>query len=180
MQRDFNIQVWQLQQSTPLSRPAYVFGKYFGVLFSMLLPTLAWVILASLLSIPFAGASIDFLGAMLVAFLAVSVPAYAFVVAFSLACPLVIPLRVYQILFTGYWFWANYLNPDIFPTLNGTLLTPGGQFVVEAYFGSFGSAAGQRLASPTQAWANLLVMGLCIAVILTLLNIYLSWQAKRA
>jgi len=26
-------------------------------------------------------------------------------------------------MFTGYRFWGNYILPEIFPTLNGTLLT---------------------------------------------------------
>jgi ABC-2 type transport system permease protein len=180
IQRDFQLRVRELQQSTPLSLPAYVLGKYCGVLLSVLLPTFAWTVLVSILAIPLAGASLDFLGAMLVAFLAVSVPAYAFVVAFSLACPLVMPLRVYQILFTGYWFWANYLNPEIFPTLNGTLLTPGGKFIVEAFFGSFTLASGEALATSAQAWANLLVLGLCIVAVLTVLNLYLARQARQA
>ena len=40
-----------------------------------------------------------------------------FVVAFALACPVVMPPAVFQILFVGYWFWGNYMSPDIVPTL---------------------------------------------------------------
>src|SRR4029079_17624448 len=71
----------------------------------------------------------SFVAATLVAFVTITVPAFAFVVAFSIACPLVLPLPVYQVLFTGYWFWANFIPPQLFPTLNGTLLTPSGMFV---------------------------------------------------
>jgi len=38
---------------------------------------------------------------LLVTFLAINVPAYAFLTAFSPACPLVMPLRVHQVLFAG-------------------------------------------------------------------------------
>jgi ABC-2 type transport system permease protein len=180
MQRDFRLGVRELQDSTPLGRTAYILGKYFGVLFSVLVPMLVWTILIGLLAIPLAQAPLSFLGALLAAFLAASVPACAFVVAFSLACPLVMPLRLYQILFTGYWFWANYMSPNVFPTLNGTLLTPNGEFVTEAFFGTFMSSPDEVLASPAQAWANLLVLGLCIAAALTLLKLYLARQARRA
>ena len=180
MQRDFRLGVRELQDSTPLGRTAYILGKYLGVLASVLLPMLAWTILIGLLSIPLAQAPIGFLGTLLLAFLAASVPACAFVVAFSLACPLVMPLRLYQILFTGYWFWANYLSPNVFPTLNGTLLTPNGEFVAEAFFGSFMSSPDEVLATPVQAWANLLVLGLCILAALTVLNLHLARQARRA
>jgi hypothetical protein len=179
-QRDFRLNLRELQQSAPLSRPAYVLGKYFGVLLSVLLPILAWTILAGLLTIRLAGASPNFIPAILTAFLVIGIPAHAFVVAFSLACPLVMPLRAYQILFCGYWFWANYLNPNIFPTLNGTLLTPGGRFAVEAFFGSFQVAPGDALASPAQAYANLLVLALCIVAVLGALHVYLARQAWRA
>jgi hypothetical protein len=40
--------------------------------------------------------------------------------AFSLACPLVIPLRICQVLFTGYWFWGKLISPKVFPTISDT------------------------------------------------------------
>jgi len=179
MQRDFYLQIHELQQSTPVTGLVYILGKYFGVLGSILLPIFLWVVTASLLAIPLALAPFSFLGAMLVAFISMSVPACAFVVAFSLACPLVMPVRVYQILFTGYWFWGNYLNPNIFPTLSGTILTPGGRFVLEAFFGAFINNSEPRYSAP-EAIANLLILGLCIAMVIFVLNRYLAWQAQRA
>jgi hypothetical protein len=118
-------------------------------------------------------APFGFLKPLLLAFLTIAVPAHAFVVAFSLACPLVMPLRVYQVLFTGYWFWGNMLNPKAFPTISETLLNAVGQYPLQAYFLSSGH-------TPPEATLNLLVLIACIATALFAINYYLHWQAKRA
>jgi hypothetical protein len=117
-----------------------------------------------------------------VAFLAITVPAFAFVVAFSLACPMVMPLSIYQILFTGYWFWANFIPPKLFPTLNGTLLTPSGIFVQQGFFGGPVSKAleGAARYTPADAAANLAVLALCSAAALFLLERHLGRLARRA
>ena len=117
-----------------------------------------------------------------VAFLAITVPAFAFVVAFSLACPMVMPLSIYQILFTGYWFWANFIPPKLFPTLNGTLLTPSGMFAQRGFFGGQVSRAleGAAQYTPADAAANLAVLATCGAAILFLLDFYLGHLARRA
>jgi ABC-2 type transport system permease protein len=100
-----------------------------------------------LLAIPTQGMPVAFLGYTWLAFLSISVPAYAFITAFSLACPVLMPVRVYQVLFTGYWFWGNFLNPEAIPTLNGTLLTAGGSYAMEGFFGgSFGFSDGYTAA----------------------------------
>jgi ABC-2 type transport system permease protein len=181
MQRDFRLGVRELQNSTPLSRPVYILGKYLGVLASLFLPVFLWTIalavaLAAAGTVPWA-----MVYALPVVCLVMTVPAFAFVTAFSLACPLIMPLRVYQILFTGYWFWGNALNSDIFPTLNGTLLTPGGMFIYQGFFGGFPksiSVANQYTA--VDATLNLLVLGLCILAVMVVLDRYLRWQAQRA
>lgn len=180
MQRDVRLQIRELQLSTPAGRAAYILGKYFGVLFSLLLPVLIWIVLSGLLASLILQAPLGFTGLCLAAFAAATIPAFAFVVAFSLACPLIMPVRIYQILFTGYWFWGNYLNPDVFPTLNQTLLTPGGRFVIEAFFGDFTGTSDGKLFTPLMAWANLAVLGLCILAVLLVLDRYLARQARKA
>lgn len=181
MQRDFRLGVRELQRSTPLSLPAYILSKYLGVLAGVLTPMLLWSLAIAALGVA-QGAPLAFVGMMLVAFVAIGVPAYAFVVAFSLACPLVMPVRVYQVLFTGYWFWGNYLNPDAFPTISRTLLVPSGEYVLGAFFvdvtGKSGGAA--MLHTPTDAVLNLLILGACIVAVLVCLYGYLRWQAQRA
>ena len=118
VRRDFRLGLRELQDSTPLSRHVYVLAKYFGSLASSLFPLFLWVMgIAAFMAI-IGRAHGSMLYAVPVAFLAITVPAFAFVVAFSLACPMVMPLSIYQILFTGYWFWANFIPPKLFPTLN--------------------------------------------------------------
>jgi ABC-2 type transport system permease protein len=182
VRRDFRLGLRELQDSTPLSRPVYVLAKYLGALASSLFPLFLWVMgIAAVLTVV-GRAHASMLYAVPVAFLAITVPAFAFVVAFSLACPMVMPLSIYQILFTGYWFWANFIPPKLFPTLNGTLLTPSGTFAQQGFFGGPASRALEGVAPYTQAdaVANLAVLGVCSAAILFLLDFYLGHLARRA
>ena len=182
VRRDFRLGVRELQDSTPLSRPVYVLAKYMGALASSLLPLFLWVMGIAALMAVIGRADASMLYAVPVAFLAITVPAFAFVVAFSLACPMVMPLSIYQILFTGYWFWANFIPPKLFPTLNGTLLTPSGMFAQQGFFGGQVSQAltGAVQHTPADAAANLAVLGLCAAAALFLLDRYLGHLARRA
>jgi ABC-2 type transport system permease protein len=181
MQRDFRLGVRELQNSTPLSRPAYILGKYFGVLASVFLPVFLWVTALAVALAAAGYAPWAMVYALPVACLVMTVPAFAFVAVFSLACPLIMPLRVYQILFTGYWFWGNALNSDVFPTLNGTLLTAGGMFAYQGFLGGFPqSIPVVNQYNAIDAALNLLVLGLCILAVLVVLDRYLRWQTQRA
>jgi hypothetical protein len=121
------------------------------------------------------------MGPLLLAFLSIAVPAHAFVVAFSLACPLIMPLRVYQVLFTGYWFWGNLLTPKAFPTISDTVLNAVGQYPLQAYFGMFTDSTHKVEGgfTPPEAVLNLVVLILCIAIALFAVNQYLRWQEHR-
>jgi ABC-2 type transport system permease protein len=181
VERDGRLGLRELQESTPLSRPAYVLAKYFAALASALFPVALWLLGIAIAMTLDGHAPLGFLYAVPVAFLAITVPAFAFVVAFSLACPMVMPLSVYQILFTGYWFWANFIPPRLFPTLNGTLVTPSGMYALEGFFsGRIAAFTGPRTYTASDAILNLAVLGLCIAAVLLLLERYLARQARRA
>ena len=178
MRRDWDLNVSELLHSTPLGRRDYILGKYLGTLLALLLPVL---LLGSAMASAYIalGAPGYFLPMLAVAFLAINVPAYAFLTVFSLACPLIMPLRVYQVLFTGYWFWGNFLNPEAVPTLAGTLLTPCGRFAMEGIFGGDVTGWGPEHTG-TEALANWAVLGLCIAAVLIVLDRYLAWRERRA
>jgi ABC-2 type transport system permease protein len=156
--RDDRLGVRELQRSAPLGPASYLLGKYAGVLTAALTPNILFVlIIGGVLTL--SGAKTAALWpALLAAFASITVPAFAFVVAFSLVCPLLLPIRVYQILFTGYWFWGNYLNAVAFPTLNGTILTPAGIFVLQGFFESRIGPGHGELHSPAAAVANLIVI----------------------
>jgi ABC-type transport system involved in multi-copper enzyme maturation permease subunit len=181
MQRDFRLGVRELQGSTPLSLGTYILGKYLGVLASMFLPVFVWIIALGALLGALGLAPWQMLYALPVACLAITLPAFAFVTAFSLACPLIMPLRVYQILFVGYWFWGNFISPEFFPTLNGTLLTAGGSIAFNGFFGGFPARApGPLEYTPLYASLNLIVLALCIVAALATLFVYLGQKARRA
>ncbi len=182
VRRDFQLGLRELQDSTILSRHVYVLAKYLGALAASLLPLFLWVMGIAAFMALIGRAHASMLVAVPVAFLAITVPAFAFVVAFSLACPMVVPLSIYQILFTGYWFWANFIPPKLFPTLNGTLLTPIGMFAQQGFFGGHVSEAlsGGVQHTPADAVANLAVLALCSAAALFLLDHHLGRLARRA
>jgi len=133
LHRDSKIGIEELIKSTPVRVGEYVFGKYLGVLGSVVTPVFLFLLLLVGMMIV-EGMPLHFLPYAVSAFMTISLPAFAFVTAFSIACPAVIPLRVYQVLFTGYWFWGNYLNPDVFPTLNGSYLTASGIFAFQGIY----------------------------------------------
>ena len=182
MQRDFRTGMRELQRSAPLPTPVYILAKYLGVLASVLTPMFILVMTVSVLSILRGLAPAVFLWPSLLAFLSIAVPAHAFVVAFSLACPLVMPLRVYQVLFTGYWFWGNLLSPKAFPTISDTVLNAVGQYPLQAYFEMFTDSTHNVTTGFTkpEAVLNLIVLMACIAIALFATDRYLRWQARRA
>jgi len=178
--RDWRVGVHELLASTLLSPRGYVLGKYAGVVLATLTPVLAAELLLAGIAC-LRGAPAALVPAALVAFLAINLPAYLFVGAFSLACPAVLPVRVYQVLFTGYWFWGNFVNPRAIPSLSETPLAPVGKFVAAAFFRT--GLGGQEAAPPytaAQAVLNLATLILCAAVALAALTGYLKWQARRA
>lgn len=185
MQRDVRLGMRELQGSTPLKDRAYILGKYVGVLLGAMTPAFLFVVVMGVWTPLMGLAPWTFLSAVLLAFVAMALPAYAFVTAFSLACPLIMPLRVYQVLFVGYWFWGNYLNPEFFPTLAGTLLTPNGEFAWWAFFRGTVSgvpqpSAAELAAAPLNALLNWLVLGSSVAAVLITVHLYHRWQEQRA
>ncbi len=179
MQRDLRLGVDELLASTALTRWNYILGKYVGGLLSVLTPMCVLMILMGLLTV-LTGAPLAFFGRLLLGFLAINVPAFAFVTIFSLGFPLIMPVRVYQVLFTGYWFWGNYLNPAVFPTLSHTLLSPSGRYAMETFFGThFGAAPGYVAPTTLDAVLNLVVLAGCVLAGMLLLDRYLAWRAGR-
>jgi hypothetical protein len=181
MQRDFRLGMRELQTSSPLRPGKYIAAKYTGVLASLFLPVFIWVIALGILLPSIGLAPLGMVYALPAAALAINLPAFAFVTAFSLACPLIMPLRVYQILFVGYWFWGNFINPEVFPTLNGTLLTAGGMLAYQGFFGGFPGASSDLLEySARDASLNQIVLAGCIAAVLVVLYAYLQQKSRRA
>ncbi len=98
----------------------YVLGKYFGVVFSLITVEFLIVLLISSFIVIIFQWPILFVIYNLLAVVILSAPGLCFITAFSLACPLIMPVRVYQILFTGYWYRGNYLSPKVMSTVSDT------------------------------------------------------------
>ncbi len=182
MWRDFHLGIRELQRSTPFSISSYILAKYLGNLIAVLLPMLLIILGVGVSIIARGLAPMEFMWPLLVAFLTIAVPAHIFVVAFSLVCPLVMPLRVYQVLFTGYWFWGNLLSPKAFPTISDTPLNAVGQYPLQAYFGVLVDSTHSVEAGFTAGGAalNLAVLLACVALALFAADRYLNIQERRA
>lgn len=206
--RDDRLGTRELLASAPLRRHVYVLGKYVGVVAATVTPVLAAIVLlAAIISVRSLGVAagarlpaalhrqlvlrqlgvaptelLSMIGSLLVAFLAINLPAYLFVGAFSLACPAVLPVRVYQVLYTGYWFWGNFLNPEFIPTVADTPLAPCGKFVAGAFFGvgMAGTVVTEPLYTAGEAVLNISVLLACAAAALIALERYLAWREVRA
>lgn len=119
----------------------------------------------------------------LLAFAAVNLPGLLFVGAFSIACTAILWVPLYQFLFTGYWFWGNWLlqGPQSplyipVPTLSGTLLTPAGYYAAIGLFGV------PDFVLRATAWEGLSSIGLLVAFGVAALysaHRYLIWRKAR-
>jgi ABC-2 type transport system permease protein len=179
--RDFRLGVNDvLKVSLPSSRPLII-GKYLGSVLAVLTPAIL-LMLAMLLFLALRlqmGAL--FWMAPLVA-LGTVVPAWLFFVAWSLVFPLALPLRLYQVLFAGFWLWATAVPPQRLPTINETILGLQGDYATHAFFNDTGDMYSRFHPPATAGWALLnlgLVLGLAIVALL-LVPLALRWREGRA
>ena len=174
--RDIKLDVRELLRVTELSNTTYILGKYAGVVLSLLTLQFAEIILIALAYIGILKAPWGLLPNALLASLLVNVPGVMFVTAFSLACPLFMPVRVYQILFTGYWYWGNYLNPDVIPSVSDTVLNAAGIYSLSAVFGA---QFGEQVTTIGEVVINVSVLLACAGIALFGMERILSLQESR-
>lgn len=135
LKRDRRTRVEEVLNSLPGTLKVRVLGKYLGTFLATLVPAFLVYILIIALVVWQLG-NLALIPAVLLCYIIVVLPGMIFVAAFSLALPMVIWVPLYQFLFFGYWFWGNMLSPGVgLPTLSGTILTPIGSFIVDAFFG---------------------------------------------
>ncbi|GCE22406.1 hypothetical protein [Dictyobacter kobayashii] len=172
--RDRRVKVDELFNTMRAPVQRRLWGKYVGSLAATLVPLLivfsffqGHILVAShnVLVIPL------FIGA----FLLVALPGILFVTAFSLACPMVMPLPLYQFLFAGYWLWGNlFLKQQVLPTLSRTILTPSGALIANGFFGVNTDLLG--ITPPLAAVASMIVLVSIAALVMLLLGRWLKWQ----
>ena len=131
--RDRKMKTLELLRTSPAATLARILGKYTGAVSATLVPiALIYAIGVGRLIALWGDGGL--LPMALATFAAILVPAVLFVGAFSIACPTVLWTPLYQFLFVGYWLWTS-LNPgQAIPTLSGTLLSPGLNYVVTGFF----------------------------------------------
>lgn len=158
--RDRRLRAEELLESLPGSLSERFLGKYLGATLATLLP-LFLIYAAGIVYIVVDRGSTEAIPLGLAVFVATSLPGLLFVAAFSVSCPVVIWVPLYQFLFVGYWFWGNLLNPNReIPTISGTWLTPYGSYMMNGFFGGpRGFWTGEA-----PAWEGLASMGLLLGL----------------
>ncbi len=179
--RDFRLGVNEvLKVSLPSARPL-VLGKYLGSLLAVLTPAILLMLAALIYLALRLQMGALFWMTPLVA-LGTVVPAWLFFVAWSLFFPLALPLRLYQVLFAGFWLWATAVPPQRLPTINETILGLQGDYADHAFFHDTGSMYANFHPPATPGWALVnmgLVLGLTLVALL-LMPLALRWREGRA
>lgn len=172
LQRDRRTHVDEVLMTLPGSLSARLFGKYFASTLATLVPLLV-VYGSGVAYILARWQDVQALPIALAAFATIALPGLLFVGAFSIACPFILWVPLYQFLFIGYWFWGNLL-PDIgIPTLSTTILTPVGGYMCTGFFNPTGK---EGVCNPDIPGATalqgiasiLLLVGIAVLVMLTL------------
>ena len=131
--RDRSLGVEELLDTQPTTPGTRLWGKYLGVTAASATPlAVIWAILAVRTGLHDHQWKTAALAAA--AFAVITLPGLLFVAAFSIACPRVLGVRLYQVLFIGYWFWGNLVPSHLMPTLSDTWLTPVGKYANAALF----------------------------------------------
>jgi ABC-2 type transport system permease protein len=175
--RDRRSKVDELFWSLPGTLNVRLLGKYFGTMLATLIPVLAFYAIGigiiayhtqNLLVIPLA----------IEEFAAIALPGILFISAFSIACPAILWVPLYQFLFVGYWFWGNLLTPRFgIPTLTQTILTPVGGYMATGFFGTTSFAAAG--ATALQGIESLLLLLGISTIVMLALWIILTWEQAR-
>jgi ABC-type transport system involved in multi-copper enzyme maturation permease subunit len=132
--RDKKLRVDELLDTFPASPGARLLGKYTGSTLATLVPV-AILYGAGTLYVLARYHDPQSLLLALEAFAAIPLPGILFAAGFSIALPAIIKVPLYQVLFIGYWFWANLTSPRFkLPTLTGTMLNATGPWAQEAFF----------------------------------------------
>ena len=177
--RDRWLRTDELIAATPTPVWAHLGGKYLGATLATLCPVAVLDAAGTAMIVAHAGDPGALLAA-LAAFGAIVLPGTLFVSAWSLACPAVLWVPLYQFLFVGYWGWGNLIAYDTgVPTISGTLLTPVGSYMCRGLFGAdvARSCPPVRLpATPATAAASAALLLVLAALAIALLTATVRWR----
>jgi ABC-2 type transport system permease protein len=175
--RDRRTKVQELLTTTSGTLHSRILGKYLGSTLAALTPILI-VYSLSIGYILYQTHNIMAIPLAIAAFASVVLPGLLFVSAFSLACPVILWVPLYQFLFVGYWFWGNLFPPNRgIPTLSNTLLSPVGGNAAMGLFGVQISAIDH--ATVLQGVSSIALLLGIAALVLGILLYILKWQQAR-
>jgi ABC-type transport system involved in multi-copper enzyme maturation permease subunit len=176
--RDRVLGMSELLNSSLLLKSPLVLGKYLGSLLAIVTPPFILLLATLAYMAAYFHQPAIFLTAPVV-LLAVALPSWLFVIAWSLIFPLVLPLRLYQVLFAGFWMWAVAVPPDRLPTINDSIFGVQGQYAHFAFFLNYQTTFMRPPATVGWAIVNMgLILGSTI-VALALLPLVLRWHERR-
>lgn len=135
--RDHRAGVDELLETTPASDWVRLLGKYVGATTATVAPMVIVYVLGLGWFISRGTDATTVVSLALPAFALINLPGLLFVAAYSVCCPIVLRVPLYQFLFVGYWFWGNLMPPQIMPTLRDTWLAPIGIVAEQSFFGVF-------------------------------------------
>lgn len=175
--RDHRTRVSELFETLPRPPGRWFFGKYLGATLATLVPIVLMYAAGVVYTVADRGEP-DVILLALAMFATVNLPGLLFVAAFSVSCPAVLWVPLYQFLFVGYWFWGNLLSPDAgIPTLNGTMLTPIGQYAGAGFFKLYSPWSGQ--VTPWEGVASIALLLALSVLALYSAHRYLRWRQAR-
>lgn len=180
--RDRRVQVDELFTTLPAPLSTRLWGKYLGSTIAAILP-LFLVYCVGIGHIVIVRGDLRAVPLGLVAFALINVPGLLFVGAFSVSCPAVLWVPLYQFLFAGYWFWGNFITPHLLPTLSDTWIAPIGRNASEGFFHvGFPSGPDSHyvLKSVTDGVGSIATLLVMAVVAMLALERYLLWRQGRA
>lgn len=132
--RDRQTHTQELLNTLPAPLGARLFGKFLGSTLATLVP-LGLIYTVGLGYVTISRGDLSAIPLGIAAFVLINLPGLLFVAAFSVSCPAVLWVPLYQVLFVGYWLWGVLLNPESsIPTISGSWLTPLGGYAIAGFF----------------------------------------------
>lgn len=174
--RDRRTHVDELFAAVPTSLGTRLWGKYVGSTAATLIPFFA-IYLVGIGRVLTVRHDFRIIPLAFAAFVLVNLPGLLFVAAYSIACPVVLWVPLYQFLFIGYWYWGNYISPQIMPTLSNTWLAPSGK---NAMLGVFHVVFFNDRRTVLDGVGSIALLLVCTAIPLIAAQRYLRWQQARA
>lgn len=175
--RDKRTRFEELLTSFPNALSTRLIGKYLGCMLATLVPVFAFYLIGVGYFTILTG-NLALLPLSLATFAAITLPGVLFISAFSLACPAILWVPLYQFCFVGYWFWGNQLSPQTgIPTISQTILTPIGGFMARGFFGL---DQGIVTVTPLQGLESMLLLIAVAVLVLWMLWAGTKWHLARA